>query len=121
MNFPIAIDRARLFQILGALGGIYPFYSNSNRTFCEQTVEALIRCRRTMSDLGLLCLPMSYKKNAMLIWVKDGVSKMQFSYFSTKTYVVGTCTQKNCLDDVFKASKTHAGLKLRTYECVREE
>ena len=44
MNFLTALDKMSLFQILGVLGGIYPFYSNSNRTFCEQTVETLIRC-----------------------------------------------------------------------------
>ena len=31
--------------ILEVLGGIFHFYSNSNRTFCEQTVENLIRRR----------------------------------------------------------------------------
>ena len=34
--FPISIGRTSLFQILGVLGGIFNFYSNSNRTFCEQ-------------------------------------------------------------------------------------
>ena len=34
MNFPISIDRASLFQILGVLGGIFHFYSNYNKTFC---------------------------------------------------------------------------------------
>ena len=43
MNFPISIGRTRLFQTLGVLGGIFHVYSNSNRTFCGQTVETLIR------------------------------------------------------------------------------
>ena len=45
MDFPISIDRTSLFQILGVLGGIFHFYSNSNRKLCEQTVDTLVRCR----------------------------------------------------------------------------
>ena len=30
------LGRTSLFQILEVLGGIFHFYSNSNRTFCEQ-------------------------------------------------------------------------------------
>ena len=45
MNFPISIGRTSLFQILEVLGGIFHSYSSSNRTFCEQTVETLIRRR----------------------------------------------------------------------------
>ena len=41
--------------MLGVLGGIFHFYSNSNSTF---------------SDLGLRCLPMSHKEDARFIWVK---------------------------------------------------
>ena len=65
MNFPISIGRTSLFQILGVLGGTFHFYSNFNRTFCEQTVETLIRRR----VLGLHCLPVSHKKDTRLIWV----------------------------------------------------
>ena len=45
MKFPISIGRTSLFQILEVLGGIFHSYSSSNRTFCEQTVETLIRRR----------------------------------------------------------------------------
>ena len=45
MDFPISIGSASLFQILEVLGGIFHFYSNSNRTFCKQTLETLIRRR----------------------------------------------------------------------------
>ena len=45
MNFPISIGRTSLFPILDVLGGIFLLYSNSNRTFREQTVDTLIRCR----------------------------------------------------------------------------
>ena len=48
------------------LGGIFHLYSN--RTFCKQTVETLIK-QNAASDLGLHCLPMSNKKDAGLIWV----------------------------------------------------
>ena len=54
MNFPISIERTSLFQILGVLGGIFHFYSNSNIRFCEQTVETLIR-RRIMRCLIWVC------------------------------------------------------------------
>ena len=45
MNFPTLISRMSPFPILGVLSFI--FYSNSNRTFYEQTVETLVRRRRT--------------------------------------------------------------------------
>ena len=34
-----------LFPILGLFGGIFHFYSNFKRDFCQQTVENLIRRR----------------------------------------------------------------------------
>ena len=72
MNFSISIGRTGLFQILGVLGGIFNFYSNSNRTFCEKTVKTLIR-RRILRRLIWVCavFPMSHKKDARLIWVKS--------------------------------------------------
>ena len=43
MNFPVSIDRTSLFKIVGVFWVVFfHFYSNSNRTFCEQTVEILI-------------------------------------------------------------------------------
>ena len=43
MKFPTHIAWTCPFPFLGFLGGIFPFDSNSNRTFCKQTVENLIR------------------------------------------------------------------------------
>ena len=43
MKYPISISRTSPFLILGMLDGIFHFYSNSNRTLYEQTVESLIR------------------------------------------------------------------------------
>ena len=63
MDFPISIGRTSLFQILGVLGGIFHLYSNSNRTFCKQTVET------AASGLGLYCLHMSHKKDVRLRWI----------------------------------------------------
>ena len=77
INSPISIGRTSLFQILGVLGGIFHFYSISNKIFCEQTVGTLIwvcavslcPTRRTLGLYGLkeefspfcyvalLCLP----------------------------------------------------------------
>ena len=70
MEFPTVIKRNSPFLFKRILGGIFHFYSNSNGTFCEPTVETLIRrriLRSAASDLGLRCLPMSHKKNARLI------------------------------------------------------
>ena len=69
MSFPISFGRASLFQILGVWDGMFHFYLNSNRTFCEQREETLIRHSAT-SDLGLCYLPLSHKQVARLIWVK---------------------------------------------------
>ena len=70
MDFPISIGRTSLFGTLGVLGGILHFDSNFNRTFCEQTVETLIRRRilRRLIWVCAVCLCPT-KKDAMLIWV----------------------------------------------------
>ena len=60
--FPILISWTRQFQILGLLGVIFHFYQNVERRFCKQTVENLVLHR----------LPMSHKKDGMVIWVKNG-------------------------------------------------
>ena len=44
MYFPILINWVNLFIILGLLGGIFHFYSNFKRNFCQQTVENVIWC-----------------------------------------------------------------------------
>ena len=54
LNFPISMGRTSLIQILGVLGGIFHFYSNSYRSFCKQTVETLIR-RRILRRLVWVC------------------------------------------------------------------
>ena len=52
-------------------GGIFHFYSNSNRTFYKQIVKTLIGRRYSAaSGLGQHYLPMSHKKDVMLIWVQ---------------------------------------------------
>ena len=65
MNFPTHVSRMSPFPILGVLSVIFHFYSNFNRTFCEQTVQTLIRS----SDLDLHCLSMSHTKEVRLKWV----------------------------------------------------
>ena len=47
------------------MGGIFHFYSNLNRTFCKQTEQ------NRLSGLELYYLPMSHKKDARLIGVKE--------------------------------------------------
>ena len=55
------------FPFEGLLGGIFYFYSNFNRTFCQQSVDPDQTPHSAVSDLGLHCLPMSHKKDARLI------------------------------------------------------
>ena len=54
MEFPPIINWASLFPFQGLLSGILHFYSNSNRTFCKQTAETLIR-RRVLWRLIWVC------------------------------------------------------------------
>ena len=55
MNIPISIGRTSLFQSYGCWVFFhFNFYSNSNRTFCEKTVETLIR-RRVLRRLIWVC------------------------------------------------------------------
>ena len=60
---PTLISRRNPSPILGVMGGIFHFYLNFNRTYCKQTVAVF--------DLGLLDLPMSHKKDARIIWIKE--------------------------------------------------
>ena len=71
-NISSKIKRSKVtdYTALKVCWVIFHFYSNFDRTFCKQTVYTQIRHRNTAaSDLGLHCLPMSYKKDATLIWV----------------------------------------------------
>ena len=54
MHFSILIIWTSPFPNLGVLGGIFHFYSNFKRNFCEQTVENLIR-RRILRRLIWVC------------------------------------------------------------------
>ena len=67
MNFPISISRTSLFQILEVLGGIFQSYTNSNRTFCEQTVETLIRRRVLWRLIWVCAVCLCPAKNARLL------------------------------------------------------
>ena len=62
MYFLILISWTGSFLILGLLSGIFHFYSRFKRHLCKQTVKTLI---------VLHCLPMSHKKDDMLICVKS--------------------------------------------------
>ena len=68
---------------------IFHFYSNFNRTFCKQTVDTLIRGRVLYRlILGIHCLPMSHKKEAMLIWfkvVRDPCQKITLLLLKSKS------------------------------------
>ena len=66
------IDWNSRFLFKGVLGGIFHFYSRFYRKLCKQTVETLTRQLHSVaSDLSLHYLPMSHKKDASHIWVKE--------------------------------------------------
>ena len=80
--FPILINWARSFQILGLLGGFSSFIAilkkllKTNREELDQTAHF------AASVLVLHCLPMSRKKDARLIWVNTYESVlMRSSHF----------------------------------------
>ena len=53
------------------MGGLFYFYSNFNIISCKRTVETLVRSRIWLRlNLGMDCLSLSPKKDAMLIWIK---------------------------------------------------
>ena len=69
MYFPILVIQSP-FPFLGVLDGIFHFYSKFKRKLLfvnsgepDQTLHF------AASDLVLHCLPMSHKKDDMLIWV----------------------------------------------------
>ena len=49
---------------------IFHFHSNSNRTFCEQTVETLIRPCSVVSDLGFYLFAYVPQTDPRLMCVK---------------------------------------------------
>ena len=64
MDLPTYISWMSPFPILGMLGGIFHYRPDLNRTSCKQIVVTLA------TNLGLHFLPMTHKKDAMLIWVQ---------------------------------------------------
>ena len=58
MDLPTLISRTCAIPIVWALGGIFRFCPNSERTFCKQTVETLIRRRvlRRLVWIYTVCL-----------------------------------------------------------------
>ena len=82
MYFPHQfINWTSQFPSLRLLVGIVHFYSNFKRIFYKQTVDNLIIRRfecKAASDLVLQCLPMSHKKDARLIWVKESLEQPLF-------------------------------------------
>ena len=77
------------------LGGIFHFYLNFDRTFYKQTVKTL---RSLASDLDLHCLPMSHKKDAMLIWV-NFKSILAFRCVSLSACVLVSLNSFLCLNN----------------------
>ena len=69
MDFPTVINWTSLFPLYGLLGGIFPFYSNSNRT-------SVSKQWRPWSDAAF-CFLFSlfvYVPQKRLIWVKEHTS-----------------------------------------------
>ena len=72
-----------------AVGWYFHFYSNFKTYLFKVTVENLIRRRVfAASDLVLHCLPMSYTKDARLIWVKIKLFFFIFQFLISAIYYV---------------------------------
>ena len=69
MEFPTLINWTSPFPFYGLLSGIFYFYSNFNRTFCAQTVEALIRHCILQCLIWVCTVFNSHIKDARLTWV----------------------------------------------------
>ena len=75
------------FSILGLLCGIFYFYSNYKRHFCNQTVVKPDQTPHiAVSDLSLHCLPMSHKRDARLIWAKLTIALQCFLFSFAKLF-----------------------------------
>ena len=83
MDFPTIMNLTSPFPIVGLFGGIYSFYSNLKKNFCEQILDNLARHR------VLHCLPICYKKDARLIWVKTNV----LFYFYRACHLLYNCAR----------------------------
>ena len=73
MDLPTLISRRCVIPILGALGGIFFVFVQiliKNSVYTDSG-EPDQTPRFAASDLGLYCLSISYKKDIMLIWVKE--------------------------------------------------
>ena len=80
MEFPTVINWTSPFPFKGAMNGNFHFYSNFNRTICEQTVETLIR-RRVVRRLIWICtVCQCHTKRTLGL---NGLSKTHESLLST--------------------------------------
>ena len=87
IKFPFIINKNSPFSFKEMFGGIFfHFYSNFYIIFCKHTVDILIR--RHVLDLH--CLPMSYKKDARLIWVNPFQTNDIFHKTTNKKSQIGS-------------------------------
>ena len=77
MSFPISISRVSLFQSLGVLDGMCHFYSNSYRTFREETVEIMIRRRVLWRQIWVCDMCLCHIKRR-LIWANLERSRLWY-------------------------------------------
>ena len=91
-------------------GYIFNFYINLFRTLCKRTVETLIRrcnLQSVASDLCLHCLPMSHKKDAVLIWGKKVFYLENHHPTILKQYVAFTNILYNSYDSDNSCDKSY--------------
>ena len=85
MDFTTLINWTSSFPFKGLLGGIFHFYSNSNRTLCKQTVKTLIRRRILWRLISLFAyVPQNepwarvgQNELCLLVWPKRRVSLLE--------------------------------------------
>ena len=88
MEFPTVINWISPFLFKGLFDGSFHFYSNFDRTFCNQTVETDQMLCSAASGLGIHCLPLSHNKAARLInyGLKISARNTVISQFSSMQY-----------------------------------
>ena len=78
LSHPYHLDQSTF--ILGALGVIFHFFTLFDEIHVHVSKQNSPRWDAA-SYLGLLCLPMSHKKDVRLIWVSYGVMACNLFYF----------------------------------------
>ena len=74
-------------SFLGVLGVIFHFYFIIDENHVRKRIAPDGMQRFAASHLGLICLPMSHKKDARLIWVKYNICFCTPEYLHNQIHV----------------------------------